>query len=184
MKYVFFSLMWDIHSSKLRYRYIHACLLKWCMSQMIDDIDRRILRQMQADPMAPQAELAGRARLPVATLARRVERMREVGVLRGIRAEIDWRALGYAVEVSLRVTLDKTQRDAFDVFMTAARTIPEVTEIQTFLGKVDVRLNVLARDMMHYQQIYRDHILALPHISDIEALMLVADLKTDESLPL
>jgi len=84
----------------------------------------------------------------------------------------------------LRITLEKTQSRAFDDFIEAAREVPEVTEIQTFLGRVDVRLSVIARDMAHYQDIYRDQILALPHIADIEALMTVATLKNDESLPL
>jgi Lrp/AsnC family transcriptional regulator len=66
------------------------------------------------------------------------------------------------VEVSLRITLDKTNPRAFDEFIAAARLVPEVLEIQTFLGRVDVRLNVIARDMAHYQQIYRDRILPLP----------------------
>ena len=57
-------------------------------------------------------------------------------------------------------------------------------EIQTFLGRVDVRLSIIARDMGHYQQIYRGGILTLPHIADIEALMHVARIKADEALPL
>ena len=97
---------------------------------------------------------------------------------------IDWRALGYEVEVSLRITLDKTNSRAFDEFIPAAREIPEVLEIQTFLGQVDVRLSVIARDMAHYQGIYRSQILTLPHITDIEALMHVARIKSDEALPI
>ncbi len=151
---------------------------------MLDDLDRRILRQMQADPMMAMPELAERLGLSSARLARRVERLRDRKVLRGPRAVINWPALGYAVEVSLRVTLDKTQPRAFDDFIEAARKIAEVTAIQTFLGRVDVRLSVIARDMRHYQGIYRDQILALPHIADIEALMHVARIKYDDSLPL
>jgi Lrp/AsnC family transcriptional regulator len=56
--------------------------------------------------------------------------------------------------------------------------------VQTFLGRVDVRLSVIARDMGHYQQIYRSRILTLPHIADIEALMQVARIKGEEALPL
>lgn len=102
----------------------------------------------------------------------------------GVGAIIDWASLGYAVEVSLRVTLDKTQARAFDEFIAAARDVPEVIEIQTFLGRVDVRLNIIARDMSDYQEIYRDKILTLPHIADIEALMQVAQIKYEEALPL
>ena len=151
---------------------------------MLDDLDRRILRRMQFNPDQSIPDLADALGVTASRLTRRLERLREAGILRGIRAVIDWRALGFEVEVSLRVTLDKTQTRAFDDFIEAAREIAEVIEIQTFLGRVDVRLSVIARDMPHYQQIYRDEILALPHIADIEALMHVARIKAEESLPL
>ncbi|MEM6372785.1 MAG: Lrp/AsnC family transcriptional regulator [Pseudomonadota bacterium] len=151
---------------------------------MLDDRDRRILRQWQADPTLAPAELAERARVSPAQLARRQAKLREAGLVRGVQSVIDWAVLGYAVEVSLRVTLDKTQGNAFDDFIEAARTVPEVIEIQTFLGRVDVRLSVIARDMSHYQHLYRSRILTLPHIADIEALMHVARIKSDVALPL
>ncbi|MCE8507698.1 Lrp/AsnC family transcriptional regulator [Ruegeria pomeroyi] len=150
---------------------------------MLDDIDRRILRQYQADPSLSAAELAERCRISSGVCWRRVEKMQAAGIIQGQEAVIDWAALGFAVEVSLRVTLDKTQPRAFDDFIGAARKVPEVIEIQTFLGRVDVRLSVIARDMAHYQQLYRDRILTLPHIADIEALMHIARLKRDEVLP-
>jgi len=150
---------------------------------MLDDTDRRILRHYQADPSLSTAELAERAGVTPATCWRRLERMQSQGIIRGVEAVIDWAALGYAVEVSLRFTLDKTEPRAFDEFLAAAREVPEVLEIQTFLGRVDVRLSVIARDMPHYQQLYRDRILTLPHIADIEALMHIARVKSDEVLP-
>lgn len=151
---------------------------------MLDDTDRRILRQFQADPFMSAGELAERAGVTPSTLTRRLDRMRAGGVLRGVRGTIDWAVLGYGVEVSLRVTLDKARDNVFDRFIEAARLVPEVVEIQTFLGQVDVRLSVIARDLAHYQTIYRDRILRLPHIADIEALMHVARVKTDERVPL
>ncbi len=151
---------------------------------MLDDLDRRILRYMQDDPTQSLPDLADRLTVTVSRLTRRLDKLREAGILRGQRAVIDWQALGYAVEVSLRVTLDKTQSRAFDDFIEAARDIAEVTEIQTFLGRVDVRLSVIAKDMRHYQEVYRRRILTLPHIADIESLMHVARIKSDESLPL
>ncbi len=150
---------------------------------MLDDLDRRILRHYQADPSLSAAELAERCRMTAATCWRRVEKMQETGVIQGQQAVIDWTALGYAVEVSLRITLDKTQARAFDEFLAASREVAEVVEIQTFLGRVDVRLSVIARDMQHYQRLYRDRILTLPHIADIEALMHIARVKSDEGLP-
>ncbi|MDF1726364.1 MAG: Lrp/AsnC family transcriptional regulator [Sulfitobacter sp.] len=151
---------------------------------MLDDVDRRILRYWQAEPSLSPSELADRCGLTVGKAARRIARLEETGVLQGVGAVINWAALGYAVEVSLRITLDKTQGNAFDAFLAEARRVPEVLEVQTFLGRVDVRLSVIARDMPHYQQVYRSRILTLPHIADIEALMHVARIKDNESLPL
>lgn len=151
---------------------------------MLDDTDRRILRHWLAEPSLDRTALAERAGVTGATLWRRLDRLRSAGVVKGEGAVIDWRALGYAVEVSLRFTLDKTNPRAFDEFSAAARDVPEVIGIETFLGRVDVRLNVIARDMGHWTGIYRDRILALPHIAEVEALMLVATIKESEGLPL
>ncbi|MGB3243159.1 MAG: Lrp/AsnC family transcriptional regulator [Sulfitobacter sp.] len=151
---------------------------------MLDDLDRRLLRYWQGEPTLSPGELAERCRVTPGKAARRIAKMQDEGVLHGVGAVIDWTALGYSVEVSLRVTLDKTQGNAFDAFLAAARDVPEVIEMQTFLGRVDVRLTVIARDMAHYQQIYRDRILTCPHIADINALMQVALIKSQEVLPL
>jgi Lrp/AsnC family transcriptional regulator len=139
---------------------------------------------MQHDPTASAADLASLAGVTKASCWRRIERLEANAIVTGRSIQIDPKALGYEVEVSLRITLDKTFSNAFDDFIVEARKILEVNEIQTFLGRVDVRLNVLARNMNHYQEIYRTRILRLPHINDIESLMLVANVKSVESLPL
>lgn len=150
----------------------------------IDDTDRRILRHWLADPALARADLAARAGVTVATLWRRIERLRAGGVVTAEGAVIDWRRLGYEVEVSLRFTLDKTEPRAFDDFIEAARAVPEVLAIETFLGRVDVRLNVIARDMGHWTEIYRERILMLPHIAEVDALMLISTIKDEGGLPL
>lgn len=150
----------------------------------IDDADRRLLRHLLADPGLGGADLAARAGLAPATAWRRVERMKSTGVIVAQRAVIDWRKLGYEVEVSLRFTLDKANPRAFDEFIAAAREVPEVIGIETFLGRVDVRLTVLARDMAQYQAVYRSRILTLPHIAEVEALMLISTIKDEGAMPL
>ena len=151
---------------------------------MLDTESRAILRHLQNDPTLTAPDLAALTGLSAGRVARRLEKLAADGVLLGQVAVIDWAVLGYAVQVSLRVTLDKTVSRAFDDFLAAARLVPEVLEIQTFLGRVDVRLSLVARDLAHYQQIYRDQVLTLPHIADIEALMTVAQIKSDRVLPL
>lgn len=150
----------------------------------IDDTDRRILRHYLAEPGLPRADLAGRAGVTLATLSRRLERLREMKVIRAERAVINWQRLGYEVEVMLRFTLDKTDPRAFDEFLVAARKVPDVLGIETFLGSVDVRLRVIARDMKHWTDIYRQRILTLPHIAEVDALMLISTIKDTGELPL
>lgn len=151
---------------------------------MLDDLDRRLLRHLQTDPDMAMSLLAERAATTPTVASRRLQRMRDVDVIQGSEILINWATLGYAVEVSLRVTLDKTETRAFDIFIDHARQVAEIIEIQTFLGRVDLRLSVIARDMVHYQHIYRTYILTLPHIADIEALMHISRIKSDDELPL
>ncbi|MGB1508618.1 MAG: Lrp/AsnC family transcriptional regulator, partial [Paracoccaceae bacterium] len=44
-------------------------------------------------------------------------------------------------------------------------------------------LSVIAKDMADYQRVYRDLILKLPHMSDVEALLHISRIKSDEVLP-
>ena len=152
--------------------------------QDIDVIDIKILKMMQADALLSVADIAEKVGVGSASCWRRIGRMEKSGIIKDQVAIIDPKALGLEVEVSLRITLDKTQTDAFDRFIEAARKVKEVNEIQTFLGRVDVRLNILARDMSHYQEIYRSRILLLPHIADIEALMLISNIMSKDGVPL
>jgi len=150
----------------------------------IDVIDKKILKLMQIDALLSVADIAEKVGVATASCWRRIGRMEKSGIIKGQMSVIDPKALGLEVEVSLRITLDKTQTNAFDRFIEAARKVKEVNEIQTFLGRVDVRLNILARDMAHYQEIYRSQILLLPHISDIEALMVITNVMTKDGVPL
>jgi Lrp/AsnC family transcriptional regulator len=149
----------------------------------VDNMDRRLLRLLQEDAGQSVARLAEEAGLSTGACWRRLERLERDGVILGREVEIDYRALGFDIQVFLRVTLDKTRPDAFDSFLRAARLVPEVDEIQTLLGRVDIRLEVRARNLAHYQQIYREQILALPNISEIEALMLVSEMKNTTRIP-
>ena len=151
---------------------------------MADQTDLKLLRALQLDPSLSVADLGRRAGVTPAVAQRRIAAMERSGVIEGWTIDLDPKALGYEVSVSLRITLDKTARRAFDEFIAAAREVSEIDAIQTLLGKVDVRLNVYARDLEHYQSIYREKILSLPHVLDIEALMLVSEVKTSHALPL
>ena len=150
----------------------------------VDDVDRKLLRLLQDDASLSVADLATRANMSAGPCWRRLEKLEAAGIIKGKKVKIDYQALGYAVLVFLRITLDKTQGSAFDEFIREAKNIPEVDAIQTLLGRVDIRMDVRARDLKHYQEIYKSRILALPHITDIEALMLVSEIKNTDRLPI
>ncbi len=151
---------------------------------MIDELDRRILRLWQYEPDISRRALARELGISQAVLNRRIAKLEADGVVGKKRAEIDWSAFGFEVTVFLRVTLDKTAPNAWGEFLQAARDIPEIAVIETLVGRVDVRMDVVARDLKHYQEIYIEKILALPHISDIESLLLVSEVKNTSRLPL
>ncbi|PCJ75424.1 MAG: AsnC family transcriptional regulator [Rhodobacteraceae bacterium] len=150
----------------------------------VDDVDRKLLRLLQDDATRSVADMAALANMSSGPVWRRLEKLEAAGVIKGRKVEIDYVKLGYTVLVFLRITLDKTQGNAFDEFINEARKIPEVEAIQTLLGRVDIRMDVRARDLKHYQEIYKSGVLALPHITDIEALMLVSEVKNTERLPI
>ena len=74
---------------------------------MLDDLDRRILRHWQADAGLTPVDLADLVGLTPGKVARRIVRMQEAGIIEGVGMVVDWAALGYTVEVSLRITLDR-----------------------------------------------------------------------------
>ena len=67
---------------------------------MLDDLDRRILRYLQAEPDMPLSDLAERAATTPSVASRRLSRMRSDGTIVSKTVLIDWAALGYEVEVS------------------------------------------------------------------------------------
>ncbi len=149
-----------------------------------DETDRRILRALQTDPNLSTAALAERAGLSPSPCWRRLARMEAEGVVKGRVVEVDFAKLGYTVQVFLRVRLDKTHAGAFRDFIAAARAVPEIVAIQTLLGRVDIRMDVIARDLAHYQDLLKTRLHDLPHVADIDALLLVSELKNDAWLPI
>ncbi len=151
---------------------------------MLDELDRQIIRKLQSNPSASQKKNAELMGLTLSSLQRRLEKLERNKIIKRKQALIDWSKLGFGVEVFLRVTLDKTDPRAWSEFLESAQKIDEISIIETLIGRVDVRMDARARDLAHYQEIYVDKILALPHISDIESLMLVSQVKDSRALPI
>src|SRR5689334_19383130 len=69
----------------------------------LDDTNRRLITALQEDARLSLAELGRRVGLSAPAVAERLTRLEQAGVIRGYRADVDPRALGYALDVVLRV---------------------------------------------------------------------------------
>uniref|UniRef100_UPI0035132B21 Lrp/AsnC family transcriptional regulator n=1 Tax=Salipiger bermudensis TaxID=344736 RepID=UPI0035132B21 len=101
----------------------------------LDDIDRALLRHLSQDAGLSASALGKRVGLSQPAAWRRVQRLQEAGVLSGARLDLDLAALGFGVTVFLGVKLGTKGRVSLADFERAVSAIPEVLEIQTFLGQ-------------------------------------------------
>jgi Lrp/AsnC family transcriptional regulator, leucine-responsive regulatory protein len=97
----------------------------------LDDIDRRLIAELQADARIRIAELGRRIGLSPPAVAERLHRLEESGAL-SYRAEIDPRALGYTICAIVRVS---PQTRNLQVIPEIARDVPEVTECYRITGE-------------------------------------------------
>ncbi len=78
----------------------------------LDDIDRLLLRELEADGRATLAALADKAGLSVSAVQSRVRRLESRDVIRGYSARIDPEAIGLALSAFVAITpLDPSQPD-------------------------------------------------------------------------
>jgi Lrp/AsnC family leucine-responsive transcriptional regulator len=114
-------------------------------TQLIDEIDRVLLRELQADGRLSVAELGRRVNLSAPAVAGRVKRLERAGVITGYRAEIDPRSLGFPIAaiVRIRPTTRQLQR-----IPELAREVPEVVECHRVTGEdcFVMRLQLRAMD--------------------------------------
>jgi Lrp/AsnC family transcriptional regulator, leucine-responsive regulatory protein len=96
-----------------------------------DSIDRRLLAELAGDARLSTAELARRVALSPPAVADRVRRLERAGVIAGYRAEIEPRALGYAIAAIVRVRPTPRQLHRIPEL---ARATPEVVECYRITG--------------------------------------------------
>lgn len=102
----------------------------------LDDIDRRLLRELLADARIPNNALAERVGIAPSTCLARVRALRDSGVIRGYHADIDPSALGRPIQAMIAVRLQSGARGHIDVFMAKIAALPEVLNV-FFLGGAD-----------------------------------------------
>ena len=116
----------------------------------IDDINRRLLAELQDDARLTIAELGRRVALSAPAVAERIQRLEQRGVIRGYRAEIDPRALGLALTAVIRVRPAPGQ--LYNVAELAQET-PEVVDCVRVTGEDCYLVTAHLRDVSHLEQV-------------------------------
>jgi Lrp/AsnC family leucine-responsive transcriptional regulator len=125
--------------------------------RQIDDVNRRILAELQSDGRLAVAELGRRIGLSSPAVAERLARLERDGVIAGYRAEIDPRALGLSLTVVIRIRPAPGQ--IVNVAELAKRT-PEVVECRRITGEDCYIATAHVRDVEHLEEVI-DHFVVL-----------------------
>ncbi|MBP0481086.1 Lrp/AsnC family transcriptional regulator [Sagittula salina] len=141
----------------------------------LDDTDRALVRAFTEDATASAGALGRRFGLSQPACWRRIKRLREGGVFRDSRLDVDVAALGFGVTVFLGVKLATKGRVSLEDFERAVSAIPEVQVVEHVLGLFDYRLRVVARDIPDFERVLRRRIMTLPGAGNIEANVLLSE---------
>jgi DNA-binding Lrp family transcriptional regulator len=102
----------------------------------LDDVDRRLVRELLANARIPNNALAHRVGIAPSTCLGRVRALRERGVIRGYHADVDPAALGRPIQAMIAVRLQAHARGHIPDFMAKIAKLPEVLNV-FFLGGAD-----------------------------------------------
>ena len=116
----------------------------------LDETNRRLIVALQEDARLSLAELGRRVGLSAPAVAERLARLEQAGVIRGYHADIDPRAVGYPLDVVLRVRPAPRQ---LAKVADLARSSREITECHRVTGDDCFVMRVHVRDVTHLEEV-------------------------------
>nr|WP_321254513.1 Lrp/AsnC family transcriptional regulator [uncultured Ruegeria sp.] len=125
------------------------------MSSKLDQIDTRILKELQRDASLSQRELADRVGLSQNACWRRLKALTDDGVLRGSSARIAREKLGLSLVVFVMLRTRHHSAEWLQAFRSHVLTIPEVVDFHRIGGDYDYQLKVVTQDMASYDKVYQ-----------------------------
>jgi Lrp/AsnC family leucine-responsive transcriptional regulator len=144
---------------------------------ILDETDRALLRLLQQDADQSAAALAKNLDMSQPAIWRRIKRLKEEGVIKGVALNLNREKLGLGVTVFLGIKLATKGRVSLEDFERAVKAISEVQQIEHVLGLYDYRLRVVARDISDFERVLRRRIMTLPGVGDLEANVLLSEEK-------
>ena len=149
----------------------------------MDKLDAKILDLLQHNGELTAAEIADRVGLSKAPCWRRIQKLRETGVIRQTVSLLDARALNVGTTVFVTLKTGNHSEAWFEKFVRAVREIPDVTEIHRMSGDVDYLIRIVVPDIDAYDVVYK-RLIAAVDFQDVSASFALETLKYTTALPL
>jgi len=130
----------------------------------MDEIDNRILRELQFNARLSNADLASRVGLSASPCWNRVRALEKQGVIEKYVAIFDQAALGLPDTVIIEVTLDRHDEDILKTFAAALERMPEVVEAYLMTGEYDFFIKVAVAGTDGYERFLREKLYKVPGI--------------------
>jgi Lrp/AsnC family leucine-responsive transcriptional regulator len=150
----------------------------------LDQIDRRILRELQANGRLTNTELSERVHLSATATNERVKRLTRDGFITGYTALLSPEKLGRALLLFVEVKLERTTPDIFDSFAAAIRRTADVLECHLIAGGFDYLVKARVADMSAYRQFLSDLLTAVPGIRETRTYTVMEEVKDTTNLPI
>ncbi|MFN3463790.1 MAG: Lrp/AsnC family transcriptional regulator [Terricaulis sp.] len=150
----------------------------------MDDADRRLLIAVQKDASVSQAELADLAGVSASQVSRRLSKLRDEKVLRGIVGVVEPKRAGLTCSAIIRVRLRDHAAANVKAFRDLVERMNEVTLCVMTTGETDYLMKIVARDLPHFQEIVQSKLLRCAAIAHMESSIILEHLKDTTELPL
>ena len=153
-------------------------------NRKLDAIDLRILAELQADGRITNVELSRRAKITAPPCLRRMRALEKAGFIEGYHADLNGKALGFAVMGFIFVGL-ASQKDAdLKAFEESARRWPQVRECHMLSGEVDFLLKCVATDLSAFQAFITDTLTAEKNVASVKSSLVIHASKQDGGYPI
>ena len=149
----------------------------------MDDLDRRILAELQRDGRISLTELAERVQLSASPCHRRLRALEAAGIITGYRAEIDAHAVGLGFEALVFVTMNSSDAVVLADFEAAVLRLPNVLQAERLFGEPDYLLRIVSRDLAAFQALYDTRLGELPGVQRLTSTLVMKHVATDRPLP-
>ncbi|BCQ56165.1 Lrp/AsnC family transcriptional regulator [Burkholderia gladioli] len=149
----------------------------------LDRVDRAILRALQRDASISNVALAERVNLSPPACLRRVEKLKEAGLIRGIVALLEPKALNAGMLVMIGVVLDRSTPESFAAFEKAAQKVSGCMECHVVTGEFDAFMLVRTRDSETFNRLHAEQLLYLPGVRQIRTFVVLKEILSTTQFP-